>query len=91
MMEYMSVDDMLHGGDMAWPSAPQTAPSPGVHELGHAEPFTPPARQGVEHATPPSASPDLDVDVDDAPRHYRRMMDILRTAPMVVLADRQIT
>jgi hypothetical protein len=90
-MEYMSVDGMLHGGDMAWLSAPQAAPSPGVHGLGHAEPFTPPARQGVEHATPPSASPDLNADADDAPRHYRRMVDILGMAPIAVLPDKQIT
>jgi hypothetical protein len=50
-MEYVPINGMLRDGDRVWPGEPQGALSPGVHELSHAEPFTPPARQGVEHAT----------------------------------------
>jgi hypothetical protein len=43
-MEYVPVDGMLRDDNTAWPGAPQGTPSPGVHRLDHAEPFTPPTR-----------------------------------------------
>jgi hypothetical protein len=90
-IEFVPVDGMNRGGVVAWPDAPQVAPSPGVHGHGPGMSCTPPAREAIEHATPPSASPDLDANAEDAPRRYRRLEDILGAAPLPVLADRQVT
>jgi hypothetical protein len=87
-MEFMPVDGMNRGGIVAWLDAAQVAPSPGVHGHGSGMPCTPPAREAIEHTTPPSASPNLDT--DDVPRRYRRLEDILGVAPQPMLADRQV-
>jgi hypothetical protein len=65
-----------------------SAPSGGSG--GDHSPPTPAAPGVVEFVTPLTASPDLDADHDDAPRHFRTLENIMGPAAAPAHADREI-
>jgi hypothetical protein len=57
---------------------------------GHRSP-TPTVPGMVEHATPPTESPDLDMEHDDAPRRFRRLENILGPGSPPGLTNQEVT
>jgi hypothetical protein len=89
-------------GDNAWPDSPLVTPEQNPlarSSLGSAamptcgsEPRTPPVPEApgaVEHVTPPSNTPDLDEEADDAPLCFRMLADQLGASPQQNADDTQ--
>jgi hypothetical protein len=90
-MEFISVDGANRTGKGMRPNAPVAAPMPDPLEAEAHTPPAPPEHGVVEYATPPTASPDIDGEAEDAPLRFRRMDDVLGPAPLPSLADRDFT
>jgi hypothetical protein len=87
-MEYVMAEGTHSAGNVAWPDLPLVTPmanSPARSSLGGAamsmrksEPRTPTileAPGAVEHVTPPTGAPNLDIDEEEAPLRFQRIRD----------------
>jgi hypothetical protein len=88
-MEFVPVDGVNRASDTTRPDAHSGTPSPAGRRHGACNPPVPPSGGAVEHATPPTVSPDLDEDASDAPLRFRRIDDVLGPVPLPGLAERE--
>jgi hypothetical protein len=76
-MEYVPASGANRVGDVVHLHTPQVAPAPAHHVPSVHTPPAPPANEVVEFASPPTASPDLDAEAEDAPLRFRRVDGVL--------------